>query len=212
MDFVATEKLFREEGAPEEVVKAAAPDIYVGLRNMATGLSEFVDLKGVQDSVDLVISSMSVHSITKRRRRRVITKDGRRIMGADPLDSLGRLVEVALNKLKATDVVIFCTSNPFDYGIFDNAFDHAVNIIEYGRNRRHLFKALYELRYANKSPEYFTDLFSGSRGVNILGFYPGRMPIRPNELDLDLMSAAVNEAELFGRQIGAETRLRLMAA
>lgn len=212
VNFVATEDLFRQEGACEEVVKAASPEIYVGLRDMATGLSEFVDLKKVEDSVDLVISTMTVDKITRRRKRPVVKRNGERVMGADPLHKDSELIKFAVKELGATDVGVLFTSNPLENSRINTAFDYAVTILEHMGNGKHLPNALYELRYADKSPEYFKELFLNTKDVNISGFYPSKMPIAPNELNLNLMAGVINEAEVFGSGLGAAARARILAA
>jgi hypothetical protein len=208
INFVNTEDLFRKEGAPEEVVKAAKPEIYVGLRDK--GEKRFINLKEVEDSVDLVISSMTIQKITERRNRRVILNTTKEeIMGADPLHKDSELIKFAINELGATDIGVLFTSNPFERNLADIAFDYGVAILEHMHNREHMFRALYDLRHTDKSPEHFEKLFSGSGKVEMAGFYPQDMPINPSELDLALMSRVIKESKAFGDQQGMASAQRL---
>lgn len=213
VNFVATEDLFRKEGAPEEAVKAAKPEVYIGLRDLVTGTREFVKMREVEDTVDLAISTMTMVEITERRQRPVVnTITGEKKMSADPFYNPSELIKFAVNELGATDVGVLFTTNPFETSRVNSAFDLLMTFLDHMRNRKHLFQAIYNLRYADKSPEYFKKLFSESGNVNMAGFYPSRVPIAPNETNLELMALVINEAELFGNQQGKAARERILSA
>jgi hypothetical protein len=196
VDFVVTEDLFRALGAPEEVIAAAHPKIYMGLRDMETGKNEFMSTEDMSDTIIGAISSMTINFVTKRR---LTPLNGR--MYADPLHRDRELIEFAARKFRKPKILALFASNPMEENHVDRAFNYLVRFAEHGHNVSHLLAALYELRNIDDGPEFYRDLISGKRGIDFAGIYPHRMPMAPNEQNLGLVRSVVQESEDFAEHI-----------
>lgn len=207
VDFKVLQDLFEVIGAPEEAVAAARPQIYMGLRDMATGRNEFMSTADMDSTIIGAISSMTINFVTKRR---LIPLNGR--MYADPLYKDREIIEFAAKKFKRPKILALFASNPLEENHANRAFDYLVRFAEHGHNINHLLAALYELRNIDDGPAFYRNLISGEMGIDFSGIHPQKMPIAPNEQNLVLLRDVVAESEDFADLVGSATICRFLLA
>ncbi len=191
VNFEAGISMLRRIGASEEAVKSSKTQLLIHLQDRQTGKADFFPASEMDDTAAAVISAMHIPGITKTPRLPV---NGRLYRDAMHIDALP--IRYAVEQLKATDILVMFTDNPFRASLGMTAVNllvsHATNY-----NKREFFSILVHHWKQKGNLRMLTDQTEIHRGVRIAGTYPEVMPMALNERRASLIEEVGRQGAAF---------------